>query len=370
MDFAWSPGESELFEEMRALGARAKDAPPDERLDVLARGGALGLCLPADEGGGGHRFVTTAGAYEALGETLDDGGTLLAAGAHLFGVACTVAAIGTADQRALLPRLASGELIATVAATEIDAGSDVAEVATSVRDAGAGLEVTGHKRYVTCAARAGAFLVVCRDESLERGLTTLVVERPSGSKGVVVGDRLDTAGLRGAQLAPVTFERCFAPPGACLGKRGAGLAVFTTAMTFERALVLAFRLGAMKRQLDDAVRFAKRRRVGGTPIAKHQAVSHRVARMQLRLETARLMIYRAAWELDQSRRGQATAALAKWHVADAAVASALDHLALLGGAGYLEETGAMSALDDTLGGAIHSGTGDVLAGIVARWLGL
>ncbi|HTN90444.1 MAG TPA: acyl-CoA dehydrogenase family protein, partial [Sorangium sp.] len=149
-----------------------------------------------------------------------------------------------------------------------------------------------------------------------------------------------------------------------------GLAVFQIAMTYERALILAFRLGAMERALGEAVRFAREREIGGQSIARHEAVAHRVAQMKLRLETSRLLIYRAAWELDQGHRGQAEAALAKWHAADSAVLFALDDLRLRGGAGYLEESGLPSAVDDALGGSIHSGTSDVLATVVARWLGL
>ena len=177
-------------------------------------------------------------------------------------------------------------------------------------------------------------------------------------------------GLRNAGLAPVTFEGTVVGADALVGRAGAGLAAFQIAMTYERALILAFRLGAMDVDLREAIAFARTRRLGGTAIAKHQAVSHRVARMRLRLETARLMTYRAAWALDRGERGQLEAALAKWHVAEAATASALDALKLRGGAGFLEESGVMQTLDDTLGNGFHSGTEDVLPNIVAGWLGL
>ena len=148
------------------------------------------------------------------------------------------------------------------------------------------------------------------------------------------------------------------------------MAVFQIAMTYERALILAFRLGAMQRQLAEAVRFARSRKIGSQPIAQHQAVSHKIANMQRRLECSRLLVYRAAWLLDQGQRGQAEAAMAKWQLADAAVDNALDALQLRGGAGFLSDGGFGDALDDALGGAIHSGTPDVLAAIVSRWLGL
>jgi alkylation response protein AidB-like acyl-CoA dehydrogenase len=353
---------------MRALGTEAAKAPVDARLEVLAKGGALGLSLPREQGGGGHDQVSTAYAYEGLGHALADGGVLLAAGAHLFGVASMIAKVGSAEQqRALLPSLASGTRIATVAATEVASGSDVASVSAVAERRGEGFCVTGEKRFVTWADRADLFFTIARDGAGGRGLTALLLPRSAATRA---GALLPTAGLRGARLAPLSIEGAEVGPEMLLGRAGAGLAVFQIAMTFERALVLAFRLGAMARALDEAVVFAKKRELGGGPIARHQAVAHRIARMRLRLETSRLLTYRAAWEIDQNARAQLEAALAKWHVAESAVESALDAMRLRGGAGYMEDSGLPSTLDDALGGAIHSGTEDVLATIVARWLGL
>ncbi|XXY53521.1 acyl-CoA dehydrogenase family protein [Sorangium sp. So ce269] len=394
MDFGWTPAQRAVHDRMRALGAEADAAAPDERMRVLARGGALGLPIARDLGGEGLDLVTTALAYEGLGATLRDGGVLLAAGAHLFGVALLLARVGTpAQQRAWLPRMASGDCMATVAATEAGAGSDVASVQARADRTPSGYRLTGEKRYVTWADRADVYFAVARDGgegrpggAPARGLTALLVPRAGAdapdaprvravaadpdAPRVRPGAPLATAGLRGARLAPVSFCGCEVGPDALLGRAGAGLAVFQIAMTYERALILAFRLGAMERALGEAVRFAREREIGGQAIARHEAVAHRVAQMKLRLETSRLLIYRAAWELDQGHRGQAEAALAKWHAADSAVLFALDDLRLRGGAGYLEESGLPSAVDDALGGSIHSGTSDVLATVVARWLGL
>src|SRR5262245_30406390 len=115
MDFGFTDAQRDLFARMSALGARAQAAPFAERLSVLAAGGALGLSIPSEYGGSGLDLVTTAGAYETLGARLHDGGALLAAGAHLFGVAMMIAKIGTAEQKERwLPKLATGEVIATV----------------------------------------------------------------------------------------------------------------------------------------------------------------------------------------------------------------------------------------------------------------
>jgi alkylation response protein AidB-like acyl-CoA dehydrogenase len=92
--------------------------------------------------------------------------------------------------------------------------------------------------------------------------------------------------------------------------------------------------------------------------------------MKRRLESARLLVYRAAWEIDRGGKAHAEAALAKWLVADAALESALDAVQLRGGEGFLSEAGLGGTVHDTLGGTIHSGTQDVCASIVSRWLGL
>jgi alkylation response protein AidB-like acyl-CoA dehydrogenase len=361
MEFSWTREQQALNQRMREAGAAVQG------IDDLARIGALGLCIPASYGGGGRGLLDTAYAFEGLGASCPDGGLLLAAGAHLFGVAMTVARSGSDAQRARwLPDLAVGHTIATVAATEAEAGSDIAAVTTEIAPHDGGYVVRGEKRYVTFADRAGLLLVVGRAHAAGgtaagRGLSAALV--PAGD-GVVAGELYPTAGLRGARLGPVRFDDVPIDDGALLGRPGAGMAVFQLAMTFERALVLAFRVGAMQRALDEAVRGVRKRGVG-----KHQAVSHRVARMKLRLETARLLVYRAAWMLDRNERAHADAALAKWHLAEAAAESAFDAMRLCGARGFVEP--AMAAeLDDCMGGTIHSGTSDVLANVVAGWLGL
>jgi alkylation response protein AidB-like acyl-CoA dehydrogenase len=366
MDFGYSPAQRALFARMQRLGETVQALDESERMAALAREGVLGLSIPADRGGGGLDLVSTACAFEGLGWHLD-AGLLLAAGAHLFGVAMTIARVGTEAQRArFLPVFARGELIASVAATEHDAGSDVSAVSSTLVRDGEGFLARGEKRYVTFADRADVFFWLGRRPG-DRGLTVALVER---GPGVSPADLYETAGLRGARLGPVSFADAVVPAGNVIGKPGAGMVVFQLAMCFERALVLAFRLGAMQRQLDEAVAFARRRKVGGKRIAEHQAVSHRIVAMKARLESARLLTHKAAAALDAGERAHAESALAKWCLAEAAVDNALDAIRLRGGAAILRDEGHAAVLDDALGGTMHSGTRDVLADIIAGWLGL
>jgi alkylation response protein AidB-like acyl-CoA dehydrogenase len=367
MDFSWNDKQQQLHERMRVLGESVMAAPAPERLSLLAAQGVLGLSIDSAHGGGGWDSLTTAYAYEGLGATLADGGTLLAAGAHLFGVAMAIQAVGSPTQRdRWLPALAAGRCISTVAATEQQSGSNMGAIEAVVEPEGDGMVARGDKCFVTNAPAADLFLFVGRHGATGRGLTVALIE--ATAPGVQVGEPLQTAGLKSAQLAPVVFSGCQLSDDAILGRPGAGMAVFQIAMNFERALVLAFRLGVMQRDLDQAVAFTRTRTLDGKPIARHQAVLHRLARMKLRLETARLCVYRAAWALDQSHRAHTEAALAKWHLADAALESALDAMALRGGAGYLDEAGFCATIDDALGATIHSGTQDVCATIIGRSL--
>jgi len=370
MDFGLTDDQRALKARFLELGAQTNAALAEERLNLLAAGGALALPLPKEHGGEGYDLVSTALAYEALGRTLTDGGVLLAAGAHLFGVALAVAKVGTEKQkRTLLPELAKGRTIATVAATEASSGSDIAAVQTmATRREHGGFRVSGEKRYVTYGDRAGLFLVVARNGEAARGLVVLLV--PGQTEGISRGAPLVTAGLQGARLGPVSFADVLVEEENALGKPGAGLAVFQMAMTYERALILAFRLGALERALEEALRFVRERFVGDTPLSKHEVVSHKIARMKMRLEASRLLVYRAAWTLDRGERGQAEAALAKWHLGESALASALDDVAIRGGAGFLEDSGLPGAVDDALGGMMHSGTNEELAGFVPRWMGV
>ena len=187
MDFGFDDTQRDLHARMLALGERAGDAPAGERLRLLAEAGVLGLSIPREHGGGGLDLVTTAHAYEALGRTLTDGGVLLAAGAHLFGVAMMLVKIGTAEQKARwLPGLASGEIIATVGATEEVSGSDIGSAQAIAEPTPGGFTLTGTKRYVTAAARAGLYFAVARNGAGGRGLTALRDAAGAGDRKSVV----------------------------------------------------------------------------------------------------------------------------------------------------------------------------------------
>lgn len=381
MDFDIPPEEAALVARVRAFAERELRRPeaareataPFARADWQACGaeGLLGLPIPREFGGLGQGCVSTARIMETLGEVCTDRGMLFAAAAHTFACVVPIWRYGTADQqRAWVPRLCSGEWVGANAATEAEAGSDIFAMRTTAVHDGEEYVIDGEKSFVSNGPIADVFLVYATtDKSLgPLGTTAFIV--PRGTPGLTAGEAFGTIGLRTAPMSTVTLRGCRVPAAQRLGMDGHGKAAFESSMTWERLCLFGIWVGLMQAQLDRALAYAKQRRQFGKPIGKNQAVSHRIADMKLRLESARWMLYRACWLLDRGRVSGMDCSLAKLAVSEAAVRSSLDVVQIHGAAGIMTETGLEAGLRDVIPGTIYSGTSEMHREIVARGLGL
>jgi alkylation response protein AidB-like acyl-CoA dehydrogenase len=198
-------------------------------------------------------------------------------------------------------------------------------------------------------------------------LSAFLVERRT--PGVGVGKPYDKIGLCGSPTADVYFDDCAVPASRLLGPEGGGAALFAHSMNWERTCLFAIYLGAMERQLAATIGQATARSQFGSPIARFQSVGHRIVDMKLRLESARLLVYRAAWGLEHQPEDTIAPALAKIAVSEAAVQSGLDAIQIHGGSGVVSgEIERM--LRDALPARIFSGTNEIQRNNVARALGL
>jgi alkylation response protein AidB-like acyl-CoA dehydrogenase len=171
-------------------------------------------------------------------------------------------------------------------------------------------------------------------------------------------------------MCEVFLDGCDVRDEDVLGRRGGGMAVFTASMRLERSCILATAVGSMQHQLESSLSYAQSRRQFGQEVGAFQAVANRLVDMHLRVETARLMLYRLARLLDDGRPVDAEAALTKLHISEAYVASSMDAIRVHGGYGYLSEYGVERELRDAIGSTLYSGTSDIQRNIVARALGL
>lgn len=333
--------------------------------------GLLGLPVSQEYGGAGADVLTTMVALEALGYGCADNGLIFSLNAQMWAVQTPIARFGDDDQkRRYLPELCKGSIVGAHAMSEPGSGSDAFALATTARETADGYVLTGSKTFVTNAPEADIFLVFATTDR-DRGFASLcafVVDRDT--PGLSVGGELSKMGLRTSPMSELFLDECEVPRETMLGKPGAGMSIFNNAMRLERSCILASSVGTMQRQLDRCVAYAKEREQYGRSIGSFQAVSHKIVDMQLRVETARLLLYHVGWLFGQGKSPTLEAALAKLHLSESFLHSSLDALQIHGGYGYMSEYELERDVRDAVGSRIYSGTSEIQRDIVARALGL
>jgi hypothetical protein len=344
---------------------------PREAWRSCAGLGIQGLPVPGEYGGVGASATTIAAALQGLGYGCTDNGLIFSLNAQMWACELPIVHFGSEEQKQrYLPALCDGSLIASHAMTEPGSGSDAFALATTARAAGDRWILNGSKTFATNAPESDLFVVFATtDRTLGfAGLCAFLVARDA--PGLEVGRPFSKMGLRTSHLSEVFLSDCEVPGDALLGPSGAGMAIFTTSMRWERSLILAAAVGTMERQLEQGVRYARERAQFGQPIGGFQAVSHKLAEMKIRLETAHLMLYRTASLLDLGKATDLDAAMTKLHLSECLVQSSLDALQIRGGSGYMTESGQERDVRDALASRIYSGTTEMQRNVIARGLGL
>jgi alkylation response protein AidB-like acyl-CoA dehydrogenase len=200
------------------------------------------------------------------------------------------------------------------------------------------------------------------------GVTGFLIDK--GTPGFSVSNNFDKMGLRTSPRGEIVLQDCIEPVESRLGVEGAGTSIFNSSREWERSCILGSHIGAMERQLETSIRYARTRRQFGQPIGKFQSVANRVADMKVRLETARLILYKVAWLKKEGKSAVMEAALAKLYISECFVQSSLDAIRTHGGYGYMSEFGIERDLRDAVGGTLYSGTSDIQRVIISRLSGL
>ncbi len=382
MDFGWT-------DEQLARRAAARDFARRELADETlterdrdgrferdlwqrcARFGILGLSVPPALGGSEIDLPTAMLVMEGLGEGCSDNGLAFALNAQLWTVQRPIVRFGTDEQkRRYLPGLCDGTLLGAHALTEAEAGSDAYSLTMRAERRGGDYVLNGTKCLVTLGPVADVALVFASTNPAagKWGISAFVIERET--PGLRASDAQPKMGLRTVPIGSLHFEDCVVPESARLGPEGAGVSISNHSLEIERCCILASQLGAMERQLQRAIAYARSRRQFGQPIGKFQSVSNRIADMKLRIEAARLLLYKVAWLVDRGQPAMMEAALLKLYLSEAFVESGMDAIRVHGGVGYLSETGVERDLRDAVGGVLYAGTSDIQRNIISRLLGL
>ncbi len=334
--------------------------------------GLQGLPVSKEYSGVGLDPLSTAVALEALGYGCHDGGLTFAICAHLLACVVPVWKHGSDEmKRRYLPGLCDGSLIAVNGMSEAGSGSDAFGMATRAVADGGGFRINGTKTFSSNGPVADVALIYAMtdaDKGSHGGVTAFLIE--TDTEGFHKGQTFEKMGLRSASIGELVLEDVRVSADAVVGTVGAGGAIFSQSMDWERACLVATHVGTMERLLEQVIDYARTRKSGGKPIGKFQAISHRIAEMKVRLETSRLLTYRSAWRLDRSRSVNLDASMAKLFVSESLLRSALDTVQIFGGYGFMADSGVERVLRDAVGSTIYSGTSEIQRNIIAGWLGL
>jgi len=281
-----------------------------------------------------------------------------------------ISLFGTVEQkRQWLPRVASGEAIAAFAMTEPECGSDAANVQTSALRDGDEWVLVGEKSYISNGGIADFYLTFARTGEGEgaRGLSAFIV--PADARGVSVEERIEVVAPH--PLARLKYDNVRIPAGAIVGEAGEGFRIGMETLNLFRVTVGAAALGMASRALDDALSWAKSRRLGSGTLADNSVTQARLADMALAVDASALLVYRAAWQQDQggpegTTSNRRAAAMAKLHATESAQAVIDASVQMHGGAGVTKGVKVESLYRDIRALRIYEGASEVQRQIIAR----
>ena len=345
------------------------DQIPPALVDEIREMGLFGMSIPEEFGGLGLSMSEEVQAAFVLGQTSPAFRSLVGTNNGIGSQGIIID--GTPEQKAAyLPKLASGELIASFALTEPDAGSDAGSLRTNARREGDHFVLNGTKRFITNAPRAGLFTVFARTEAGSKdagGISAFLVE--AGTPGLSLGPKDKKMGQRGAHTCDVLLEECRVPATAIIGGEARINQGFKTAMKVldrGRLHISAVCVGAAERLIRDSLAYAMERKQFGSPIADKQLVQAMLADCRTEAYAARCMIEETARRKDAGKDVSTDAACCKLYASEMVGRVADRAVQIHGGAGYIADYGIERFYRDVRLFRIYEGTSQIQQVVIAR----
>ena len=344
------------------------NAYPAKLIDQMKELGIFGLAIPEPWG----ETRVSARCYAAVTEELARGWMSLAGamGGHTV-VAKLLVGFGSPEQQdAWLPRMATGEIRATMALTEPGGGSDLQAMRTTARRDAGEYVVNGAKTWITNARRSQLIAVLCKTDPAaapaHKGISILLAEHGPGCH---VSRDLPKLGYKGVESCELTFEDFRVPVSGLLGgAEGEGFAQMMRGLEIGRIQVACRALGVARAALEDSLRYAQQREAFGKPIWQHQSIGNYLADMATKLEAARQLTWHAARRYDSGERADMEAGMAKLFASETAMEIALNAIRIHGGYGYSTEFDVERYFRDAPLMIVGEGTNEIQRNMIARQL--
>jgi alkylation response protein AidB-like acyl-CoA dehydrogenase len=380
MDFSISDTQQAMLETVDRFCARhlppaevrrrdAAHIPPYDLLPAMGEAGLFRLALPPQHGGLGADWRSVALVQERLGQRAYMAASILNRVVG-FGMSSVLGYGDAAQQAALLPGLAEGRLLIALALTEPGAGSDAAALATRAERVEGGFRLFGRKTWISDAEAADFLLVAARTRpgsAGAEGISMLLL--PRGGAGVA----MTPLGKIGNNCMPsfdIGFDGAFVPAANLMGEEGSGFRHLLSTLAASRASMAATVTGCAQAAVDAAVAHARGRVQFGRPIGANQAIRHRLAEMQMRVDQSRLAMRHLAWAIATGAPCRREAAQAKIIATECLQYVAHHGMQIMASAGYAAESDMQRYWRDSRLYTFGEGSSEILRDVIAREMGL
>ena len=337
---------------------------PVETVEKMAKLNMLGIPFPTEFEGAGGNNVAYAIAVEELSKVCGTTGVIVSAHTSLCGA--VIHQFGNADQKKkYLPDLASGRKLGAFGLTEPGAGTDAAGQQTTAVVDGDNYILNGSKIFITNGGFAETFIVFAMTDRSKgtKGISAFIVEK--SFPGFSIGKVEEKLGIRASSTTELIFENCVVPKENLLGQVGKGFGIAMKTLDGGRIGIAAQALGLAGGAFNECVAYMKERKQFGRSLDKFQGLQWMMADMEVAIESAKLLVYKAAWLKDQGLPYTVEAARAKLHAANVAMDVTTKAVQIFGGYGYTSEYPVERMMRDAKITEIYEGTSQVQQMVIA-----
>ena len=338
---------------------------PAQQIKQLGELGFMGMMVSPDYGGSGMDTLSYVLAMEEFSKVDASASVVVSVNNSL--VCWGLETFGTEEQKQkYLTRLASGEIIGAFCLSEPEAGSDATSQQTTAIDQGDHYVLNGTKNWITNGGSCEVALVIAQTdrEKGHRGINVLIVEK--GMEGFVVGKKEDKLGIRGSDTHTLLFNDVKVPKENRIGEDGFGFKFAMKTLSGGRIGIAAQALGIAQGALDLALAYSKERTTFGKPIHDHQAIAFKLADMEMKIQQARMLVYKAAWLKDQGLPYDKESAMAKLAASEAAMWVTTEAVQVHGGYGFVKEYHVERLMRDAKITQIYEGTSEIQRVVISR----
>lgn len=337
---------------------------PIENVEKMAKYNIMGIPFPVEYGGAGGDNISYIIAVEELSKVCGTTGVILSAHTslcagllHQFG--------NSAQKEKYLVPLAKGEKLGAFGLTEPNAGTDAAGQQTTAILEGEHYVINGSKIFITNGGMADTFVIFAMTDKSKgvKGISAFIIEK--GYKGFSIGKKENKLGIRASSTTELIFNQCIVPKGNLIGVEGKGFGIAMKTLDGGRIGIASQALGIAEGAYEEALKYMKERKQFGKSLSAFQGLQWMIAELDVKLEAARYLVYKAAWNKDKGLPYSVEAARAKLFASEVAMEVTTKVVQIFGGYGYTKDYPVERMMRDAKITEIYEGTSQVQKMVIA-----